>query len=97
MHSNSCVRFCHCTANHSVGCGCLSPEFIAKAHTNFTSILRDVESQEELVTRLESLARHAWDEHEWDGGRCDFHPLFLCSCVMCKDNQLLVSYLTKAS
>ena len=88
-HSNTCVRFCHCTGNHSVGCGCLTPEFIAKAHTNFTSILREVESQEEFVTRLDSLARHARDEHEWEGGKCDFHPLLVCSCGNCGNQDQL--------
>ena len=88
-HSNTCVRFCHCTGNHSVGCGCLTAEFIAKAHTNFTSILRVVESQEEFVTRLHSLARHARDEHEWEGGKCDFHPLLVCSCGNCGNQDQL--------
>ena len=27
-------------------------------------------------------------EYEWDGGRCDFHLLVLCSCGMCRNNQL---------
>ena len=61
-HSNTCVRLCHCTGNHSVGCGCITAECIAKEHKHFTSIL--VESQEEFVTLLDSLARHARDEHE---------------------------------
>ena len=72
-----------------MGCGCLTPEFIAKAHTNFTSILREVESQEEFVTRLDSLARHARDEHEWEGGKCDFHPLLVCSCGNCSNQDQL--------
>ena len=37
-HSNTCVRLCHCTGNHSVGCGCLTAECIAKEHKHFTSI-----------------------------------------------------------
>jgi hypothetical protein len=88
-HSDTCVRFCHCTGNHSAGCGCLTAEFIAQAHTNFTSILKDVESQEEFVTRLDSLARHARDEHEWEVGKCDFHPLLVCSCKKCDNKEQL--------
>ena len=34
------------------GFGCLTAEFRAKAHTNFTFILREEESQEEFVTSL---------------------------------------------
>ena len=32
---------CHCKERHRPGCGCLSPEFIARAHTNFTYILME--------------------------------------------------------
>ena len=35
-HSDTCARFCHCKVNHRVGCGCLTAEFIAKAHANYT-------------------------------------------------------------
>ena len=42
----------HCVEKHSTGCGCLSDRFIAKAHTNFTSILVEAQSQEEFVGRL---------------------------------------------
>ena len=65
---------CHCI-RHKVGCGCLSESFIAKAHTNFTSILMECKSQEEFVRRITALPKHARDEHVWEGGRCDFHPL----------------------
>ena len=34
-----------------------------------------VKSQEELVRRLKALPKHARDEHEWEGGRCEFHTL----------------------
>ena len=38
---------CKCEGgNHSSSCGCLNPQFIAKAHTNFTSILMGAQSQE---------------------------------------------------
>ena len=35
---------CKCK-KHSSGCGCLSDTFIAKAHTKFTSILIEAQSQ----------------------------------------------------
>ena len=46
----SSVR-CHCSRNHKSGCGCLSPAFIAKAHTDFTSIFMACDSQEEFSRR----------------------------------------------
>lgn len=76
----------HCTCeggNHSSTCGCLNQPFIAKAHTNFTSILMEAQSQEEFVRRVKALPYHARDIHEWEGGRCDFHPLRVCSCNNC--------------
>ena len=33
------------------------------------------------------LPRHARDEHEWDMGQCDFHPLRVCSCNQCEDKE----------
>ena len=66
---------CKCEGgNHSPTCGCLNPPFISKAHTNF-------------VKRLEALPKHARDIHEWEGGRCDFHPLRVCTCKNCSDKE----------
>ena len=79
---------CKCEGgNHSPTCGCLNPHFISKAHTNFSSILTEAQSQEEFVKRLEALPKHAHDIHEWEGGRCDFHPLRVCTCKKCSDKQ----------
>ena len=58
-------------------CWCLSAAFISTAHTNFTSILMEAQSQEEFVKHVEALPNHARDEHEWEGGRCDFHTPFV--------------------
>ena len=44
---------CKCK-KHSSGCGCLSDTFIAKAHTNFTSILIEAQSQKEYVKHKNS-------------------------------------------
>ena len=41
------------------------------------------------MTRLNCLARHARDEHEWEGGQCDFHPLLVCSCKKCDNKEEL--------
>ena len=47
---------CKCEGgNHSPTCGCLNLPFISKAHTNFSSILMEAQSQEEFVKRLEAL------------------------------------------
>ena len=32
---------------------------------------------------------HFQDEHQWDGGQCDFHTLFVCSCGSCNDKHNL--------
>ena len=79
---------CKCEGgNHSPTCGCLNLPLISKAHTNFSSILMEAQSQEEFVKRLEALPKHARDIHEWEGGRCDFHPLRVCSCKKCSDKE----------
>ena len=68
-------------------CGCLTVSFISRAHTNFTSILMAAQSKEEFVKRLEALPKHARDVHEWEGGRCEFHPLRVCTCKKCGDSE----------
>ena len=50
--------------NHSATYGCSNAPFISKAHTNFTSILMEAQSQGDFVTRLEALPKHARDIHE---------------------------------
>ena len=81
---------CKCEGgNHSSSCGCLNPSFISKAHINFTSILMEAQSQEEFASLVKALAYHARDIHEWEGGRCDFHPLWVCSCKNCDDKDKL--------
>ena len=83
-----CELSCKCKGgNHCAACGCLNPPFISKAHINFTSILMEVQSQEEFVKRLEALPKHARGIHEWEGGRCDFHPLRVCTCKKCRDKE----------
>ena len=86
-HSDSCARNCHCRGNHKPHCGCLTAAFISKARTNFTSILMEAQSQEEFVRRLKALPKHVHDVHEWEGGRCDFHPLQVCVCNECENKE----------
>ena len=43
---------CHCKEKHGPGCGCLHPEFIARTHTSFTSILMECQSSEEFDYQL---------------------------------------------
>ena len=75
---------CHCS-RHKPGCGCFSDKFIERARNNFSLILSTSESAKEFTAKVTALARHARDEHEWDDGRCDFHPLRVCSCKKCED------------
>ena len=47
----------------------------------------EAQSQEEFVKRLEALPKHTRDIHEWEGGKCDFHPLRVCTCKKCSDKE----------
>ena len=39
------------------------------------------------MRRVKALPYHARDIHEWEGGRCDFHPLRVCTCKQCEDKE----------
>lgn len=30
---------------------------------------------------------HCKDEHQWDDGKCDFHPSIVCSCGKCNEDE----------
>ena len=77
---------CHCEKRHTPGCGCLSAAFIEKARNNFSFILSNSESAHDFAEALKVLPRHACDEHKWDGGKCTFHELKVCSCGKCEDD-----------
>ena len=79
---------CHCS-RHKQGCGCMSKHLIERARINFSLILSKSQSAEEFAAKMRALARHASDEHEWDGGRCDFHLPRVCSCNLCDDEENL--------
>ena len=80
---------CHCKNRHAPGCGCLSKAFIEKSRNYFSLILSSCETAKEFSTRVRDLAKHACDVHEWDGGRCTFHALRVCSCGKCGDAEQL--------
>ena len=79
-----CERFaqvdsvvCHCEKRHKPGCGCLC--IYRESKKNFLLSFQTV-SLRKFAEALKVLPRHACDEHEWDGGKCTFHALKLCSC-----------------
>ena len=59
---------------------------IEKARNNFSFILSNSESAHDFAEALKVLPRHARDEHKWDGGKCIFHELKVCSCGKCEDD-----------
>ena len=80
---------CACKGKrHSAGCGCFSDSFIESARCNLycaiTQCGNDVSIYEE---RMRNLGRyHSRGIHSWEGGQCDFHPLRVCSCGECEND-----------
>ncbi len=74
---------CHCDKIHSPGCGCMSKGFMERSRNNFSQILSESQSASEFARRLHALYHHVHDEHEWDGGKCEFHAKTVCSCGKC--------------
>ena len=81
---------CHCTV-HRQGCGCINDAFISMSRHNLFHALVDAGKDPELKSCLQMLAHHARDEHEWSTGKCDFHPLVLCSCGNCNNGKVCCS------
>ena len=80
---------CKCINKHKAGCGCFSDPFIAGARKKLFKGLDDAgKDPNALKERIEMLSHHVCDEHEWDGGQCDFHSLRECSCGECADGNL---------
>ena len=70
---------CHCKERHSRNCGCLSGSFTFSG--KYIAALRDAGTDpDKFSARLAMLYHHALNKDEWDGGRCDFHPLIVCTC-----------------
>ena len=76
---------CHCKGRHTGrNCGCLREGFIFSARAKYIATLTDAGTDpDKFSARLAMLYHHALNEHEWDGGRCDFHSLIVCSCGQC--------------
>ncbi len=81
---------CHCPKHHSSGCGCISDKFITVARSRFFGALVGAGTEpKKFVSRMTALHHHARDDHEWqDGQQCDFHPLRLCSCGKCDEDNI---------
>uniref|UniRef100_A0A1X7SXU9 OTU domain-containing protein n=1 Tax=Amphimedon queenslandica TaxID=400682 RepID=A0A1X7SXU9_AMPQE len=89
MTTNDGVRVeCYCKGKkHAKHCGCLTEKFIRKAKASFQMCLTNAGTDPNAFSeKLMNLALHHFqDEHQWDGGQCDFHPLVVCSCGSCTD------------
>ena len=79
---------CHCS-RHKQGSGCMSKHLIESARIKVSLILSKSQSAKEFATKMRALARHARDEREWAGGRCDLHLPWVCSCNVCDDEENL--------
>ena len=79
---------CKCV-KHSKNCGCFTDSFISMSRHKFFRALVDSGTDPDLLkARLEMLPCHARDIHEWEGGKCDFHPLHVCSCGNCSSGDI---------
>ena len=58
---------CLCERIHKAGCGCFTDLFIAASRHKLL-----VDDPNALKRRIEMLSHHVCDEHEWEGGGCDF-------------------------
>ncbi len=78
---------CKCNKQHSKNCGCINDAFISHARKNlFSALIEAGKDPSILKAKLEMLPHHARNEHVWDGGKCDFHPLKVCICGKCPKN-----------
>ena len=57
-------------------------------HKLFNALVDAGKDPNLLNARLKMLPHHACDEHEWEGGKCDFHPLRVCSCGKCDSGDI---------
>lgn len=82
---------CSCSGKkHKVGCGCITDSFIQGAKRNlYCAITQAKNSAEDFAKRMRNLGKyHARGIHEWEEGKCDFHPLIVCSCGECSPEEL---------
>ena len=56
----------------------MTDSFASGARKRLFAALDDAKTDPEaLKKRIEMLTHHVHDEHEWEGGECDFHPLIV--------------------
>ena len=75
--------------NHFSGCGCLTEGFIRSARINhFHCCIQADTNPEQCSSRMPELGRyHGRGVHQWETGHCSFHPLRLCSCSKCENDE----------
>ena len=57
-----------------MNCGCITPGFITRARANFN--LSSGKDSGLFASKIHALGKyHARDQHTWEDGVCDFHPL----------------------
>ena len=80
------VACCCKGKRHSAKCGCISDGFVESARRNlFCAITQCGNKADVFAQRMRNLSKyHARGIHRWDGGECEFHPAFVCSCGKCE-------------
>ena len=83
------VSCCCKGKRHSPGCGCLTDSFIESAKRNlFCAISQCGNNGSIFEERMRNLGKcHVRGIHEWEGGKCELHPLRVCSCGECPDRE----------
>ena len=63
---------------------------IKQARSNFTAALFGAGTDADKFARtMRCLGEHhARNEHEWEGGHCEFYPLKHCSCAKCSGDEI---------
>ena len=78
---------CMCK-RHNKTCGCLSEQFMNSAKIKHFCCLQQCKDPEEYARRMRALGKHhVKDVHTWEGGECGFHPLSVCSCGRCPEEE----------
>ena len=85
------VTCCCAKCNHRAGCGCVTDDFIRNARINhFLVCIQSGKDAQVYASRMRELGKyHARGIHQWNGGKCSFHPSIVCSCGNCDDDDNL--------
>ena len=81
---------CNCKGRrHSLTCVCIRDGFIESSKRNlFCAITQCGNDASKFAQRMMDLGKyHARGIHKWEDGECDFHPLRVCSCGNCSDDE----------